>query len=101
MNGRTPTKQEREWMQKVRQIGCIACIKSGAVQPFTTPEEYTAIHHIDGQRRPGAHLLTIPLCAAHHQTGPDALHKNKSRFSGKFGTEIKLIAEVKRILEAQ
>jgi hypothetical protein len=87
MNSRTPDKEEKAWMQEARQIGCIVCVLFCDVPPWTTPEEYTAIHHIDGSTKPGAHLLTIPLCAAHHQTGPNARHKNKTRFTENFGGE--------------
>jgi hypothetical protein len=88
---RPATKKEKEWMQAIRPLGCIVCILTLRIRPFTVPEEYTAIHHIDGQTKPGAHFLTIPLCPHHHQTGEDALHKNKTRFEEKFGTEQDLL----------
>jgi hypothetical protein len=93
MQGRTPTKAEAAWMSKARQLGCIICIKERKTAPWATPPEYTAIHHIEGKTKPEAHFLTLPLCPAHHQTGPDALHRNKAKFEAKFGTQKDLLIE--------
>jgi hypothetical protein len=91
MKGRTPTVKEREWMDRARELGCIACIKAGRIIPFEVPPEYTAIHHIDGKTKPGAHFLTIPLCPDDHQTGKNARHKNRVRFEERNGSEESLL----------
>jgi len=92
MNGRTPTAEEKVWLQASKELGCMACIVSRLAAPWETPTEYTANHHIDGTRIPGAHLLSFGLCAQHHQHGPDARHVNKKVFESKFGTELYLLA---------
>lgn len=99
MNGRTPTAEEKAWLNEIRQLGCIACIMARQVEPWTTPEAYTATHHIDGARKPGAHFFTLPLCDPHHQTGPDARHVNKRRFEAKFGTELYLLGCTRAYVE--
>jgi hypothetical protein len=47
------------------------------------------------------HLLTIPLCPYHHQTGPfgEAVHNGKRTFEANFGTEQELLAQVQSLLE--
>ena len=69
MRGRSPTKQEKRFMDDLCQIGCVACRVSGFSTPLVSP------HHIDGKTKPGAHFNTIPLCGKHHQE-PDT-HKPK------------------------
>ncbi len=98
MQGRTPTKAEKQWMNDIVQIGCICCIEEGSLTPYEMPPEYTAIHHIDGKTKPEAHLKTIPICPFHHQEGPDARHVNKKRFVEKFGTEEYLLKRTGEIL---
>jgi hypothetical protein len=98
MQGRTPTKAEAAWMSKARQLGCIICIKERKIAPWSTPPEYTAIHHIEGKTKPEAHFLTLPLCPNCHQTGPDALHRNKTRFEARYGAQKDLLRHVKRFV---
>jgi hypothetical protein len=66
------TRQEQAWLDRITEIGCIACKLLGDETP--TEER----HHIregagGGQRR--AHMLTLPLCREHHQ-GPRGVHAN-------------------------
>ena len=91
MKGRTPTKAEKEHMQKVRALGCIACIVKGYTAPYEVPEEYVAVHHIEGKTKPEAHLKSIGLCPEHHQHGKEAVHGHKKAFNAKFGTEYELL----------
>jgi hypothetical protein len=91
VNGRTPTAEERQWLNDSKELGCIVCITQRLVAPWETPPEYTANHHIDGARKPGAHLLSIPLCANHHQHDETARHVNKRVFVEKYGTELYLL----------
>lgn len=92
------TKTEREYLQKVAEIGCIACRKIGF---YDTPSE---IHHIragQGTSQRASHFNVLPLCHAHHRTGGYgvAFHAGKKAFEAKFGTESKLLNDVKTILE--
>ena len=55
VKGRTPTKEEKEWMDFICQQGCIVCHNEIGVFSPCEP------HHIDGKTQAGAHFLTIPL----------------------------------------
>jgi hypothetical protein len=96
MKGRTPTQAEAAWMSKVARLGCIVCRRLGISQPEVS------IHHIDGRTKPGAHFLTIPLCARHHQLGGDGfipVHPWKRRFEDAYGTQSELLEECSRLVE--
>lgn len=58
-------------------IGCMACRGQGLHTPNVE------IHHIVGRERQGGHILILPLCTHHHQTGPNAIH---SLLNGKAGS---------------
>jgi len=82
-------KQDKIRFDKLRQIGCIACLKRGL---FSEP----VIHHIRnhtglGLRPP--HTDTIPLCPQHHNMGNESVHLNKKKFYSLFGTEYELLEE--------
>ena len=88
---RTPTKVEREWMDRIRALGCVACVKDGIND---TPGE---IHHIvQGNRRLG-HLHTLVLCPAHHRGDGrqvPSVHFTKRTFVQRYGSELELLAEL-------
>lgn len=93
MKGRQPTAEEARFMEAIAALGCIACKKDGWHNPDVS------LHHIDGRTKPGAHLLTLPLCAGHHQHGTGtnptliAVHPYKARFEERYGTQRELLAE--------
>ena len=100
MKSHTPNREEKIWMDQITQIGCIVCLKLWDLQ---TPAE---VHHIQGKTRPGSHLMTIPLCYAHHRAGKDmgmltSRHPNKHRFEERYGTEAELYELTKRKVEEQ
>ena len=99
MQGRKPNKEEQQWLDAIRPIGCICCIELGLIEPYRTPEEYTAIHHIDGCQKPGAHLKSIPICDSDHQHAPWARHVNKRLFVQKFGTEQYLLEQTRKLVD--
>lgn len=75
-----PTKSEREYWQKLRDIGCIICGSS------------PAIHHCGtGMGGRKDHRKVLPLCHHHHQ-GPEGLHTLSRRvWQAKYGTEDELM----------
>ena len=82
-------KIDKERFDKLKQIGCIACSKSGK---FSEP----IIHHIrqnTGLSLRPDHQDTIPLCPVHHNMGNQSIHLNKKSFEHLFGTEIELLKE--------
>lgn len=85
-------KKDKDRFDKLRQLGCIACLKKGI---FSEP----VIHHIRrftgvGLRPP--HDKTIPLCPQHHNMGNESIHLNKKKFEELFGNELDLLDEVNR-----
>lgn len=90
MKSHPATKEERDWMNQIADIGCVVCLKFIGV---VTPAE---IHHINGKTKKGSHLETIPLCYMHHRGGKDApaftsRHPHKARFEDRYGTETELL----------
>lgn len=97
MKGRTPTRDEREHMDRVREIGCIVCREfHGELSP-------AEIHHLDGKTKPGAHFKVLPLCTLHHRGGVDvpactSRHPYKARFEERYGSEEELLELVEKVL---
>lgn len=91
---RTPTAEERRWMDFIVAYGCIACRMDGLgiVPP--------CVHHIlRGGRRMG-HLFTLGLCdPGHHQNGAQfgmvSRHPWKARFEQRYGSEEFLLASLR------
>jgi len=94
---RTPTAEERRWMDAITSYGCIACRIDG--RGFVP----AAVHHIlRGGQRIG-HLFTLPLCdPGHHQNGQMlgvvSRHPWKTRFEAIYGAELDLLAELQQAL---
>lgn len=97
MKGRTPNTEEKAWMDRITQIGCVVCKLHHGVY---TPAE---VHHIDGKTKPDAHLKTIPLCYRHHRGGEDneiytARHPFKRAFESRYGTQFELLERTKELV---
>ena len=92
-----PTKAEETYWSKLAEIvGCIACRLDGRIN------HYVSIHHVAGRTRPGCHMLVLPLCAPHHQTGgmlAPSVHPWKARFETKYGKQESLIKMCNEILK--
>ena len=91
------TKQQQIYLQKLVDLGCIACYKAGME---TKPE----IHHIRdyGYRN---HWNCIPLCPAHHRPtaaviGVPNIHGDKLEFERKYGTEKELLELCRKLIES-
>lgn len=95
MKGAARTKAEKEYQDRIAQVGCIACRHDGIYTP------HVSIHHIKGRTLPGAHLKVLPLCGPHHQqddtSGVIAVHPNKARFEREYGSQLELLDEVKKL----
>ncbi len=90
------TKDEKEHLSLVAQIGCIACRKLGY------DDTQAEIHHIrDGQgmAQRASHKEVIPLCPYHHRLGRDAVHVSPATFQRKFGHERELLKETLRLVD--
>lgn len=89
---KTPkAKPNRARLARVKSLPCVIC---GAPPPSDA-------HHVICDRY-GQHRAsdeeTIPLCKAHHQDGPDAIHNGKESWVAKYGPDHGYLPEVNRIL---
>ena len=97
MKGRSPTKKEREWMDKIVQIGCIVCREH--LHCYSPAE----VHHIDGKTKPEAHFNTLPLCYNHHREGANndayvSRHPFRKEFEKRYGKQSDLLKRVQEII---
>lgn len=93
------TKAEREYLSRVADLGCIACLQLGIPD---TPAEIHHVRHGQGAGQRSKHIGgTLGLCPAHHRTGGygTALHAGQKAFEKKFGSEQTLLDIVNRRLE--
>lgn len=91
LKGRKPTKEEKQYMDDVVQMGCIICKMFEGVY---SPAE---IHHTDGKTKPEAHFKTLGLCFNHHRAKMDnkdftSRHDFKARFEERYKPESELIS---------
>jgi len=91
MKGRSPTRAEKMFHDKLAGLGCIVCR-----QLDYDPYSPVSIHHIYGRTRKDAHAFVLPLCAGHHQQGTGAagliaVHPNKAEFERAYGTQLALL----------
>lgn len=92
-------KAEKQHLDKVQQLGCIACQKIGY---FGTPAE---IHHIRtgiGKGQRASNYQVIPLCPHHHRNGGhgEAFHAGPKTWQERFGSELSLLEEVNFMTQA-
>lgn len=92
------TRAEREWMDSICQIGCIACRIMGIAGTPGVPH-----HLLSGGRRIG-HLATICLCDPGHHQYPQAgskkiaRHPTKAQFERAYGTEAELLEMTRELV---
>lgn len=100
MKGRSPTADEKRFMDRICSLGCIVCREHLGVHSEASP------HHMEGRVKPGAHYKVLPLCGLHHQV-PDtekpprwhARHPDKADFERAYGTEMSLYHRCLELLE--
>jgi hypothetical protein len=86
------TAKARAHMARVKQLPCVICGKAG-------PSD---VHHCISDRYGtirASDFDTIPLCKAHHQDGPEAIHNGKASWVAKHGPDhgfLPLVAEMLR-----
>ena len=91
MAERAVTKSDKEWYDKICQIGCIVCLNEFHIFSPCSP------HHTDGRTKEGCHKKTIGLCGGHHQTGGEgvAFHATgKKTWEAKYGTQEELLSQL-------
>ena len=98
LKGRTTTKAEKDWMNKVAEFGCVVCWMHHGI-----PHSPCEIHHIEGKTKDGAHFSVLGLCMRHHRDQSNSplwtsRHKNKTRFEERYGTEKYLLKYTQQLL---
>lgn len=94
------TKSDRKYLSWVAAMGCIVCRNLGYEN---TPSE---IHHLrtgQGAGQRASNQTVIPLCPQHHRLGGYgvAIHAGQRQWEKLYGTEIKLLAQVRVGLEQE
>lgn len=77
-----------EYLRKVKQLPCAVC----GAPPVSDA------HHVCHDRfgtRKASDFDVIPLCKAHHQDGPLAIHNGKESWRQKYGNDYDYIAETR------
>lgn len=90
MAKRQPNKEEREFMSRVADLGCIACKKDG----YESPAEIHHIRKFTGLSVRPDHKYILPLCPSHHRFGKVSVHMGKRKFEFKYGTQDELYKEL-------
>lgn len=89
IHGGDVKKSEKEHLNKVAELGCVACfVKFGG---WGTPAE---IHHVRATAGMGQRSKSvIGLCHPHHRTGGygEAFHSGSKAFEKAYGTELELL----------
>lgn len=85
MSKKPPTKDELEYMGKVKRLPCSTC---GAPPP-------SIVHHPrvdEGTSQRAGHYMVIPHCEECH-VGPFSIHKSQRQFNNVYGPEKNRINE--------
>ena len=80
-----------EHMQAVKQLPCAVC---GSPPPS---DAHHVIHDRFGTRK-ASDFEVIPLCKAHHQDGPEAIHNGKQSWRDKHGPDHSYLAGIFELL---
>lgn len=98
MSLQNPDKRERDWMDRITRLGCIACRVMGV---FGTPCE---VHHILRNGRRISHLESIGLCPSHHRAGVNnqhvvSRHPWRREFESRYGPEFWLLQKTRELVK--
>ena len=94
------TKAEKEYLNRVQALGCMAGAPMGSDIICGLPAE---IHHITtgmGMGQRAGHYEVIPLCPDHHRNGGYgfAIHAGQGTWESVYGSELDHLKETKRRL---
>lgn len=89
---KTKTKEERDHLAKVKALPCIIC--------GSMPCDAHHIREGYGMSQRANDFETIPLCKAHHQYGPEAIHSMGTKaWRAKYGSELELLARTNEAIK--
>jgi len=81
-------------MMRVKILPCVICGKPG-------PSDAHHVFHGRYGTRKSNDLQVIPLCKAHHQEGPDAIHNGKETWAEKYGFDYDYLPVVADMLAGE
>lgn len=94
-------KQEKEYMERVRALGCVVGFFHGRAECSPKIE----VHHPTGAGMglKANHYDTIPLCFNHHSAQTplsfgSAVHKGNKSFEERYGTQREMVRWVRKSL---
>lgn len=98
MTKKAKTKNEKNHMRAVADLGCIICDKMGF------PGSPAELHHIisnKGMGKKATNYEVIPLCPHHHRNSEESYHHSPKNFDDKWGSQEDLLRETleKKILQ--
>lgn len=99
MSRKSKTKEEKQHLQDVASLGCIACRMDGHIEfgeCQATPHHITSGYGMGEMR---SDFETIPLCYGHHQGGECSVHGTPEKFRMTFGKERELLDQTLLDLE--
>jgi hypothetical protein len=103
LKSRTPTAEEKEWLELSHLVPCLACALFH--DTHDTPAEY---HHVNGKMRIDAHRDGYSLCEKHHRVRDNQHPKRwisrhgdgRTLFEARYMPEGAFVQEQRRAVEA-
>ena len=91
-------QEERDFMDRVAQLGCIACQRMGYED---SPAQIHHLRALAGMGQRSSHFHVIPLCV-HHHTGDVGIHTiGRRTWEETFGEELDLYHQVLKMLDVE
>ncbi|AYY80123.1 MULTISPECIES: Ref family recombination enhancement nuclease [Proteus] len=91
---KSKTKEERQWLSDVAELGCICCRNMG----FGASR--AEIHHVrtgQGMAQRASHTDVLPLCPPHHRACYETgFHASPKSWQEIHGSEIELLEQTKQ-----
>lgn len=90
---KSKTKEERQWLSDVAEMGCICCRNMGFGASLAE------IHHVrtgQGMAQRASHTEVLPLCPPHHRACYETgFHASPKTWQEIHGTEAELLKQTK------
>ncbi len=91
---KSKTKEERQWLSDVAELGCICCRNMGFGASLAE------IHHVrtgQGMAQRASHTDVLPLCPPHHRVCYETgFHASPKSWQEIHGSEIELLEQTKQ-----
>lgn len=94
MTKKSKTKEDKQWLSDVAELGCICCRNMGYGASLAE------IHHTragQGMAQRASHKDVLPLCPLHHRASYDTgFHAAPKTWQEIHGTEVELLEQIKK-----